>query len=60
MSMNCEHCDGRLESYEGETYCPECTYYQAVASHDQATDEALAVLAQDSPELPAMDNDIPF
>jgi hypothetical protein len=46
--------------YEGETYYPECTYYEAVEAHDQATDEALAVLAQDFPETAVMDEEIPF
>jgi hypothetical protein len=60
MSMKCENCGGRLETYEGESYCPECTYYEAVEAHDLATDEALALLAQDFPDPPAMDEEIPF
>jgi hypothetical protein len=55
-----EQCGGRLETFDGEAYCPDCTYYQAVQGHDQATDEALALLAQDFPEPAAIDEEIPF
>jgi uncharacterized Zn finger protein (UPF0148 family) len=55
MSRNCEQCGGRLETFEGESFCPECTYYEAVAALDLATDEALAVLAQDQSEPAVMD-----
>ncbi len=60
MSMKCERCGGKLETFEGEEYCPDCSYYEAVAGHDRATDEALAVLAQDFPEPAATDEEIPF
>jgi hypothetical protein len=45
--MYCDHCGERLESFENETYCPECTYWQTVEQMEQATDEALAELAID-------------
>jgi hypothetical protein len=61
MSMSCERCGGQLETFEAEDFCPECTYYEAVEAHDLATDEALAVLAQDFREQPAViDKEIPF
>jgi uncharacterized Zn finger protein (UPF0148 family) len=60
MLMHCEQCGGRLERYEGETYCPDCTHYEAVEAHDRATDEALRVLAQDLPEPVVLDDEIPF
>jgi hypothetical protein len=60
MSMKCEQCGGRLESYEGESYCPDCTFFEAVEAHDRATDEALAVLAEDFPQPAARDDEIPF
>jgi uncharacterized Zn finger protein (UPF0148 family) len=60
MSMNCEHCGRRLESYEGESYCPECTYYEAVEAHDRATDEALAVQEQNFSRPVMLDDEIPF
>jgi len=60
MLRNCKYCGGRLDHFEGESFCPDCTYYQAVEAHDHATDEALAVLAQDHPEPAMPDNDLPF
>jgi uncharacterized Zn finger protein (UPF0148 family) len=46
--LHCEHCGGRLESYDGEPYCPDCTSY-GLAQHTDG--EGLAVLAD--PDCPA-------
>jgi hypothetical protein len=48
-------CGGPLETFEGEDYCLDCSHYELVEAHDQATDEALAVLAQEIPEPDVMD-----
>jgi uncharacterized Zn finger protein (UPF0148 family) len=48
--MYCDHCGERLESFETETYCPECTYWQTVEQMELATDEAMAELAIDQTE----------
>jgi uncharacterized Zn finger protein (UPF0148 family) len=45
--MYCSRCGERLERFEGETYCPDCTYWEAVEQMDAATDEALAQRAID-------------
>jgi hypothetical protein len=45
--MYCDQCGRRLEHFEGEPYCPDCTYFEPVALLDQATDEGLALLAID-------------
>jgi uncharacterized Zn finger protein (UPF0148 family) len=45
--MYCDQCGERLERFEGETYCPDCTYYDALEQMELATDEALAQLAID-------------
>ena len=47
----CE-CGERLECFEGEWYCPECTRWEAIQAHDQATAEALASLAVVQPDHP--------
>jgi hypothetical protein len=46
--------------FRGEDYCPDCSHYEAVEGHDQATDEALAVVAEEIPEPDVMDEEIPF
>jgi uncharacterized Zn finger protein (UPF0148 family) len=43
--MSCDQCGGRLEHFDGESYCPDCSHFEAVEQLDQATDEALAKLA---------------
>jgi hypothetical protein len=45
--MCCDQCGERLEHFEGESDCPDCTYWEAVEQLDRATDEALAQLAID-------------
>jgi uncharacterized Zn finger protein (UPF0148 family) len=40
MNELCECCGGRLESYEGELYCPDCTYYAALELAEEADEEA--------------------
>jgi hypothetical protein len=51
----CELCGGRLESFEGESYCPDCTYSDAILEAERATDEALALLALEPVEPDVMD-----
>jgi hypothetical protein len=43
--MNCEHCGGVLECFEGEPYCPDCTRYEAEEQARQADEEAAAFRA---------------
>jgi uncharacterized Zn finger protein (UPF0148 family) len=42
MTMNppCEHCGGPTCTYEGEVYCPDCTYYDALELAAEADEEA--------------------
>jgi uncharacterized Zn finger protein (UPF0148 family) len=40
MHGSCDCCGSRLACFEGETYCPDCTYYEALQLADQADDEA--------------------
>jgi uncharacterized Zn finger protein (UPF0148 family) len=44
--MNCEHCGEPLACFEGETYCPDCTYWEAVEQTERATNEARTCLAR--------------
>jgi uncharacterized Zn finger protein (UPF0148 family) len=53
--MCCDQCGERLESYEGESYCPDCTYFEVLEQMELATDEALVQLAIDQPEPEVMD-----
>jgi uncharacterized Zn finger protein (UPF0148 family) len=53
--MYCDQCGERLERFEGEDYCPDCTYWEAVEQLEQATDEALAQLTIDQAEPDGMD-----
>jgi hypothetical protein len=39
----CPHCDGPVECFQGEPYCPDCTYYETLALAEQAEDEARRV-----------------
>jgi hypothetical protein len=41
--MLCENCGGRLESFEGEAYCPDWTRYATEQLTLRADDEARAV-----------------
>jgi hypothetical protein len=52
-----ELCGAPLEVCEGETYCPDCTYCDAVEQMERATDEALALLAVEyaAPAFPESD-----
>jgi uncharacterized Zn finger protein (UPF0148 family) len=56
----CHVCGDPLEVCEGECYCPDCTYYQTAREVDRATDEALAVLAQEPAAYPEMAEELPF
>jgi uncharacterized Zn finger protein (UPF0148 family) len=38
--MYCEHCGGPLACFGGETYCPDCSRYEAEEQARQADDEA--------------------
>jgi uncharacterized Zn finger protein (UPF0148 family) len=49
----CERCGGELEWYDGESYCPSCTYWTAV-------DEAVRALNLDHGELPEPDPELPY
>ena len=40
MHGSCEHCGGPLACFEGETYCPDCSRYQALQLAEEADDEA--------------------
>jgi uncharacterized Zn finger protein (UPF0148 family) len=40
MYGSCEDCGSRLACFEGETYCPDCTYYEALELAEEADDEA--------------------
>jgi uncharacterized Zn finger protein (UPF0148 family) len=51
--MYCDQCRGPLEHFEGEAYCPDCTRFEGVTQFDQATNEALALLALDQADDPA-------
>jgi hypothetical protein len=42
MDETCETCGGRLECYEGEPYCPDCTWYAVTAEAAAADREAAA------------------
>jgi uncharacterized Zn finger protein (UPF0148 family) len=53
--MYCDQCGERLERFEGETYCPDCTYWEAVEHLGAATDEALGQLALDPADAAVMD-----
>jgi uncharacterized Zn finger protein (UPF0148 family) len=53
--MYCDQCGERLEHFEGEAYCPDCTYGEAVEQMEQATDEALAQFAIDQADPEVMD-----
>jgi uncharacterized Zn finger protein (UPF0148 family) len=53
--MYCDQCGERLERFEGETYCPHCTYWETVEHLEAAADEALAQLAIDQADDDAMD-----
>ncbi len=48
--LHCELCGGRLVTFEGETYCPDCARYEAVEGLHRATDEALILLRMVVPE----------
>jgi len=52
-NATCEHCGGDLEFFEGESYCPDCLYWNAV-------DEAVAGLNLDHGELPELDERLPW
>jgi hypothetical protein len=41
--MYCTECGGRLECFEGERYCPDCTRYEVEEAARQALDEALVL-----------------
>jgi uncharacterized Zn finger protein (UPF0148 family) len=43
MFESCESCGGRLHSYEGEVYCPDCMRWEAVRLADEADEEARAL-----------------
>jgi uncharacterized Zn finger protein (UPF0148 family) len=53
--MYCDQCGEPLACFEGETYCPDCSYWQTVEQMELATDEALAKLANVEPESAVMD-----
>ena len=38
--MRCDECGGRLEVYQGEPYCPDCTTWSLAAAPDAAADDA--------------------
>jgi uncharacterized Zn finger protein (UPF0148 family) len=60
-SETCDLCGCPQEFHEGETYCPECTYAEALEERDRATDEALALLAVEHAAFPEMDAEVlPF
>ena len=40
MYGSCECCGGRLECFEGETYCPDCCLVEALQLAERADDEA--------------------
>jgi uncharacterized Zn finger protein (UPF0148 family) len=48
--MYCDHCGEQLACFEGESYCPDCSHWEAVEEMEAATDEALAQLALDQPD----------
>jgi hypothetical protein len=52
--MCCDQCGERLEHFEGEAYCPDCTYFEAVAMLDQAADEVVAQFDQATDEEVAL------
>ncbi len=55
--LHCDLCGGRLLTSEGESYCPDCTRYEALDGLHRATDEALALLRLDCPEPATTDGD---
>jgi uncharacterized Zn finger protein (UPF0148 family) len=56
---SCVVCGAALEVCEGETYCPDCTYCDALEQMERATDEALAVLALEHAAFPDSDAEEP-
>ena len=60
----CPHCGAPLASFEGETFCPDCTAWTIEQAALEALDEALACRAAEAaalalPEADAGD-ELPF
>jgi uncharacterized Zn finger protein (UPF0148 family) len=53
--MHCPECGSRLECYEGQRYCPNCTRYEVEEQARQALDEALALRAAEAKAAAAVD-----
>ena len=49
MSDLCECCGGPLASFEGESFCPECTRWETVVLAEEADDEARGERMQPAP-----------
>jgi hypothetical protein len=45
----CDSCGGRLESYEGDLYCPDCTLFAALELAEEADEEAHVERMQPAP-----------
>jgi uncharacterized Zn finger protein (UPF0148 family) len=62
--MYCPECGGPLACYEGESYCPACTWYEVEREALQALDEAVLLRRVEAGTAAAgggpADDDLPF
>jgi uncharacterized Zn finger protein (UPF0148 family) len=60
---NCDHCGTPMDVFQGEDFCRECTYYEAVEQLNLARDEAQAMQFLPVEQLDLLDwseEELPF